>query len=44
VRQMRSMQAYLAGEWARIAGVKIVGIHFEVKGQRPPFGKAMEEG
>jgi predicted nucleic acid-binding Zn ribbon protein len=44
VRQMRSMQAYLAGELARIAGVKIVGIHFEVKGQRPPFGKAMEEG
>jgi predicted nucleic acid-binding Zn ribbon protein len=32
--QMTSMQAQLAGEMARIAGVKVVGIHFEVKGQK----------
>lgn len=32
LRQMISMQAQLAGEMARIAGVKVAGIHFEVKG------------
>lgn len=31
LRQMASMQAQLAGEMARIAGVKVAGIHFEVK-------------
>ena len=39
LRQMRSMQIQLAGEIARIAGVKVVGIHFEVKGQRTVVGK-----
>jgi predicted nucleic acid-binding Zn ribbon protein len=34
LRQMISMQAQLAGEMARIAGVKVIGIHFEVKGQK----------
>ena len=34
LRQMMSMQAQLAGEMARIAGVKVAGIHFEVKGQK----------
>ena len=33
LRQMMSMQAQLAGEMARIAGVKVAGIHFEVKGR-----------
>ena len=33
--QMRSMGAVLERELARIAGVKIAGIHFEVKGFRP---------
>jgi hypothetical protein len=39
LRQMMSMHAQLAGEVARIAGVKVVGIHFEVKGQRIAVGK-----
>jgi hypothetical protein len=38
LRQMMSMQAQLAGEMARIAGVKVAGIHFEVKGQRTAVG------
>jgi len=33
--QMRSMGAGLERELARIAGVKIAGIHFEVKGCKP---------
>lgn len=44
LRQMRSMQAHLAGELARIAGVKVVGIHFEVKSQIPPFGAGRGRG
>lgn len=39
LRQMMSMQAQLAGEMARIAGVKVVGIHFEVKGQKNRSGE-----
>ena len=39
LRQMMSMQAQLTGEMARIAGVKVVGIHFEVKEQRTAVGK-----
>ena len=39
LRQMMSMQAQLAGEMARIAGVKVVGIHFEVKGQKNRRGE-----
>lgn len=31
LRQMMSMQAQLAGEMARIAGVRVTEIHFEVK-------------
>jgi len=31
MRQMMSMRAQLAGEMARIAGVKVSEIHFEVK-------------
>jgi hypothetical protein len=34
LRQMMSMQAQLAGEMGRIAGVPVRGIHFEVKDQR----------
>jgi hypothetical protein len=34
LRQMMSMQGQLSGEMGRIAGVKVRGIHFEVKGQR----------
>lgn len=34
LRQMMSMQGQLAGELGRIAGVKVSGIHFEVKDQR----------
>jgi hypothetical protein len=33
--QMRSMGAVLEHELARIAGVKIAGIHFQVKGAKP---------
>ena len=33
--QMRSMGAVLERELAKIAGVKIAGIHFQVKGFRP---------
>jgi hypothetical protein len=33
LRQMMSMQGQLAGEMGRIAGVRVSGIHFEVKGQ-----------
>ncbi len=33
--QMRSMGAVLERELARIAGVKVAGIHFEVRGSRP---------
>jgi hypothetical protein len=32
LEQMRSMQQVLERELARIAGVKLTGIHFEVKG------------
>ena len=32
--QMRSMRAVLESELARIAGVKIAGIHFEVKQEK----------
>lgn len=32
LRQMMSMRGQLAGELARIAGVKVSEIHFEVKG------------
>jgi Dna[CI] antecedent DciA-like protein len=31
MRQMMSMRTQLAGEMARIAGVKVSGIHFEMK-------------
>jgi hypothetical protein len=31
MRQMMSMRAQLAGEMARIAGVKVSAIHFEMK-------------
>lgn len=31
LRQMMSMQGQLAGQMARIAGVKVSGIHFKVK-------------
>lgn len=41
LRQMMSMRAQLAGEMARIAGVKLDGIHFEVKGQK---SRRSEEG
>ena len=34
LQQMRSMKGQLAGEMGRIAGVKVRGIHFEVKGER----------
>lgn len=33
--QMRSMRAVLESELARIAGVRIVAIHFELKRPRP---------
>ena len=33
--QMRSMGAILERELARIADVKVAGIHFEVRGSRP---------
>ena len=33
--QMRSMGAILKSELARIAGVEVAGIHFEVRGSRP---------
>ena len=33
--QMRSMGAILERELARIAGVEVAGIHFEVRGSRP---------
>ena len=33
--QMRSMGAVLERELARIADVKVAGIHFEVRGSRP---------
>jgi hypothetical protein len=36
---MMSMQGQLAGEMGRIAGVKLSGIHFEVKGGK---GKILE--
>jgi len=39
LRQMMSMQGQLAGELGRIAGVKVSGIHFEVKGQRRNLSK-----
>ncbi|MCU1225292.1 MAG: hypothetical protein JWQ42_3385 [Edaphobacter sp.] len=39
LRQMMSMQGQLAGEMGRIAGVKLSGIHFEVKGGK---GKILE--
>ena len=35
LEQMRSMGAVLERELAKIAGVKIAGIHFEVKGSKP---------
>lgn len=35
LRQMKSMQAQLVGEMTRIAGVKVAGIHFEVKAKKP---------
>jgi Dna[CI] antecedent, DciA len=34
LQQMMSMRGQLAGEMARIAGVKVREIHFEVKGQK----------
>jgi predicted nucleic acid-binding Zn ribbon protein len=34
LRQMLSMQAQLIAEMARIAGVQVRGIHFEVKDQK----------
>lgn len=40
LRQMMSMQGQLAGEMGRIAGVKLSGIHFEVKGGK---GKILEK-
>jgi len=39
LRQLMSMQTQLAGEVARIAGVKVAGIHFEVKGQKNRCGE-----
>jgi len=35
LEQMRSMGAVLERELAKIAGVRIAGIHFEVKGYKP---------
>ncbi len=43
LRQMMSMRAQLAGEMARIAGVKVCGIHFEVKGKRTAVGRGLEK-
>jgi Dna[CI] antecedent, DciA len=34
LRQLMSMQGQLVNEMARIAGVQVCGIHFEVKGQK----------
>jgi predicted nucleic acid-binding Zn ribbon protein len=34
LQQMMSMQGQLAGEMARIAGVQVRGIHFQVKDQK----------
>ncbi len=34
LQQMMSMRGQLAGEMARIAGVKVREIHFEVKGRK----------
>jgi len=39
LRQMMSMKGQLAGEMGRIAGVKVSGIHFEVKGHGKKPGK-----
>ncbi|RSL16407.1 uncharacterized protein DUF721 [Edaphobacter aggregans] len=45
LRQMMSMKAQLVGEMARIAGVKVVGIHFEVSGPKEPRGtRPLEKG